>query len=96
MPEVFYIYILASGYYGTLYIGYTNNLEQRYKTHRNKLVPGSFTAKYNVNQLVYFESFATQTAAQAREKQLKKFSRQAKIQLVEKENPRWLNLAASW
>ncbi|NBV54872.1 MAG: GIY-YIG nuclease family protein [Proteobacteria bacterium] len=96
MENWFYVYILASDYNGTLYIGHTDNLEQRYKTHRSKNLANSFTAKYNVTQLVYFEKVTTRAEAQIREKQLKKLSRTAKIKLIESHNPHWLNLGASW
>ena len=78
MPEYAYVYILASKG-KRLYIGITTGLEQRVWEHKNKLHPHSFTAKYNINHLVYFERFATIPAAVAREKELKGWLRCRKI-----------------
>ncbi len=84
-------YILASGYNGTLYIGVSSNLIQRIWQHKNNTVEG-FTKKYNVHSLVYFEIHQEMHTAIAREKQLKKWERQWKINLIEKENPNWRDL----
>ena len=70
MPEHAYVYILASKG-KRLYIGVTTNLQQRVWQHQHKLHPDSFTAKYNIDQLVHYERFGTITAAIAREKELK-------------------------
>ena len=82
------IYILANRKNGTLYIGVTSNLIQRIWQHKNKLVKG-FTEKYNVTRLVYFEQHQDVLEAIKREKQLKKWSRQWKIDLIEEQNPEW-------
>jgi putative endonuclease len=87
----FWVYILASCLGGTLYIGVTNDLVRRTYEHRSKFVPG-FTRKYGVDRLIYFEQFSTAEAAINREKQLKKWNRQWKIQLIEKTNPNWDDL----
>ncbi|QDP73180.1 GIY-YIG nuclease family protein [Legionella israelensis] len=86
-----YVYILASKRYGTLYIGLTSNLIKRVWQHKNKCVPG-FTSKYNVTVLVYYEIFNDITLAAAREKRLKEWKRQWKIELIEKMNPDWRDL----
>ena len=86
------VYILASGLYGTLYIGVTSDLVARLWQHRNGTTPG-FTTRYNVHRLVYVEGLATMDAAIAREKQLKRWRRQWKINLIERENPHWEDLA---
>ncbi len=91
----FYIYILASQKNGTLYIGVTNNLERRILEHKNKINNG-FTTKYNVSQLMYFESFTSILDAIKREKQLKKWNRKWKIDLIELENKEWKDLAENW
>jgi len=88
----FYVYILTNKKYGTLYIGVTNNLERRIYEHRNKLVAG-FTKKYNLDKLVYFEETNSIVIAINREKQLKKWNRQWKLELINKENPSWKDLA---
>ncbi|HNO75478.1 MAG TPA: GIY-YIG nuclease family protein [Nitrosomonas mobilis] len=85
------VYILASRYNGTLYIGVTSNLIQRIWQHKNDLVEG-FTEKYGVHSLVYYELHEQMLAAIEREKQLKKWNRQWKINLIEKVNPLWKDL----
>ena len=86
MSDQFFVYILASHKHGTLYIAVTNDLIRRVHQHKLKVVRG-FTKRYNVHNLVYFEIFDDPTAAIAREKQLKKWDREWKIQLIEHENP---------
>ena len=95
MPEYAYVYILASKG-KRLYIGITTNLEQRVWEHKNKLHLQSFTAKYNINQLLHFERFATILAAIAREKELKGWLRYRKIALIVSTNPDWRDLSAAW
>ena len=87
------VYILASKCNGTLYIGVTSNLVQRIYQHKTKLAAG-FTQKYNVDKLVYFEATEDMAAAIVREKQLKKWNRQWKLALIEKDNPEWRDLYA--
>ena len=86
------VYILASGSYGTLYIGVTSNIVARLYQHRSGEVKG-FTSLYGVHRLVRFELFGTMPDAIAREKQLKRWHRQWKINLIESENPDWHDLA---
>ena len=87
----YYVYILASRKHGTLYIGVTNDLIRRVHEHRTDAVKG-FTAKYAVHSLVYFEEAESAEAAIAREKQLKKWNRDWKVQLIERSNPHWGDL----
>ena len=87
-----YVYLLASQRNGTLYIGVTSKLEERLWQH-HAWNAKSFTGKYQVNRLVWYEQHATIESAIAREKQLKKWNRAWKIKLVEKENPNWDDLA---
>jgi putative endonuclease len=88
----YYVYILASGPYGTLYIGITNNLRTRLEQHRAG--HGSkFVSKYSVYRLVHVEAFASPEEAIAREKQLKNWRRDWKIELIEKENLDWSDLS---
>jgi len=89
--KIFYIYILASKKNGTLYVGVTSNLIQRIWQHKLGAVPG-FTKKYNVNLLVYYESCHVAESAMMREKQLKKWRRQWKLELIEEANPNWSDL----
>jgi len=86
------VYILASGHHGTLYIGVTSNLVQRLVQHRERLLPG-FTNRYKVHRLVHFEMFGDIENAILREKQLKRWHRQWKINLIERENPEWRDMA---
>ena len=88
----YYIYILASKRNGTLYIGVTNNLFSRTFQHKLKKDTKSFTARYNVARLVYYEIYQYIQDAIAREKQLKKWKRVWKIELIEKENSTWRDL----
>ena len=81
----FYIYILSNKRNGTLYIGMTNDLERRMFEHKRKLVDG-FTKRYGLDKLIYFEQFQDVDYAIKREKQLKNWNRQWKIDLIEKGN----------
>jgi len=91
MDKQFFVYILANRKHGTLYIGVTSNLMQRTYQHKSKIVRG-FTKRYNVHKLVYFETFDDPISAITREKRLKKWDREWKLQLIEKENPGWVDL----
>jgi putative endonuclease len=95
-PLHFYVYILSS-LSGTLYVGLTDNLKKRIEEHRLGLVD-SFTKKYKVNRLMYYEIFRDADGAAAREKQIKKFRREKKIGLFAQSNPHWEDLSKdiSW
>jgi putative endonuclease len=86
------IYILASKKYGTLYTGITSNLVQRIWQHKEGLAEG-FTKKYNVHHLVYYEIHSDVYEAITPEKRIKKWNRQWKINLIEQNNPQWLDLS---
>jgi putative endonuclease len=83
----FWVYVLSNRSH-TLYIGVTNNLRRRINQHR-KQPPGSFTARYKITRLVYFESYQYSNNAIAREKELKHWTRAQKIALIESMNPTW-------
>ena len=87
----YYVYILASRIGGTLYIGVTSNLVRRVYEHREKFVEG-FTRKYDVTKLVYFEAHETIAVALQREKNIKHWSREWKIDLIVAGNPDWRDL----
>jgi putative endonuclease len=89
---MFYVYIMASGRNGTLYIGQTGDLNSRVYGHQVG-VPSGFTSKYGVKMLVYYEFFETREAAFKRERVLKKWDRLWKIRLIERFNPEWRDLA---
>ena len=91
MDKGYYVYVLASQRNGTLYVGVTSNLIKRIWEHKNKAIEG-FTQKYNVDKLVYFEQYRDPENAIKREKRLKKYNRQWKSELIEKENPEWRDL----
>lgn len=87
----YWVYILASKPGGTLYVGVTNDLIRRIYEHREGLAPG-FTKKYGVKMLVYFEEHGTIIAAIQREKNIKHWSREWKIDLIRSMNPEWRDL----
>ena len=89
----YFVYMLASKRNGTLYVGVTNDLARRIGEHKNKAAPG-FTERYGVSSLVWYEAFGDINDAIAREKQIKGWNRAWKIQLIEKENSGWNDLAA--
>jgi len=92
--RLYFVYILSSNS-RRLYNGVTNNIIRRAWQHREKQVAG-FTADYHITSLVHFESTPDVRSAIAREKELKGWRRSKKLELIERENPGWLNLAADW
>ena len=88
-------YIMASGRNGTIYAGSTANLESRVWEHKSHAFPG-FTDDNDCTNLVWFEQHALITEAIRRERRLKKWMRDWKLALIERENPQWLDLAADW
>ncbi|MBL0350716.1 MAG: GIY-YIG nuclease family protein [Elusimicrobia bacterium] len=91
MPKTPCVYLLASGRNGTLYVGVTSDPVKRVGEHKNNLVPG-FTKKYAVHYLVWYEMHPTMESAIRREKAMKEWKRKWKLNLIEKTNPRWLDL----
>ncbi len=89
---MYYVYILSNWDDSVLYIGVTSNLPRRLYEHKSGLVEG-FTKKYNVHKLVYFESTTDAYSAIAREKQLKKWRREKKNNLIAMQNPQWNDLS---
>lgn len=87
----YFVYILATSRNGTLYVGSTSNLIKRTWEHKQKLVDG-FTKRYDINQLVYYETFDSAAAMVARERQLKQWNRLWKLKLIEAANPDWNDL----
>ena len=92
--KTYCVYFMA-GASGVIYIGITNDIERRVLEHKNKSVPG-FSARYNLQKLVYFEVFGDVHAAIAREKQLKGWLRRRKIALIDSVNPKWNDLSPEW
>lgn len=87
-----YFYILTNAHNTVLYCGATDDLYRRVQEHKNKIFSNSFTARYNLEKLVYFECFSNIGDAFSREKQVKGGSRKKKIELIEKANPEWKDL----
>jgi putative endonuclease len=87
---------MANKLNGLVYIGVTDNIEERVREHKNKIYPKSFTAKYNCENLIYFEEFENGEEASIREKQFKKWKRDWKIKLIEEMNPSWSDLSINW
>jgi putative endonuclease len=90
--STYYVYILASGRHGTLYIGITNDLRTRLEQHRNGR-GSEFVKKYRVHRLVHVEAFASPQEAIAREKQLKNWHRDWEVRLIEENNLGWSDLS---
>ena len=86
--KTYFVYIMASKKNGTLYIGVTSNLQHRVWQHKNNVHEG-FTKKYSVHRLVWYEMTNQIEGAMRREKQMKKWRRQWKIDLIEENNPNW-------
>jgi putative endonuclease len=91
MGKIYYVYILASGQRGTLYTGVTSDLVRRIYLHKNNIVEG-FTQKYSVHRLVWYEIHQSPENAITREKQIKKWNRSWKIELIEQGNSAWRDL----
>jgi putative endonuclease len=91
---MYYVYLMASGKHGTLYVGFTNDLVRRVYQHKEKVTQG-FTSRYDVDRLVWYECHDNPTAAITREKQIKKWRREWKIRLIEEENLDWIDLYRS-
>jgi putative endonuclease len=90
--KTYYVYIMTNKYDKVLYIGVTNSLVRRASEHKNKRNPKSFTARYNLNKLVYFETYEDINQAIAREKELKGWLRKKKIELINTKYPEFKDL----
>ena len=88
----YYVYIATNKSNKVLYTGITNNIQRRENEHRNKINKNSFTSKYNINKVVFYELYGDVYRAIEREKQIKKGSRQRKLDLIKEMNPSWRNL----
>lgn len=93
---MYYVYIITNKYNRVLYTGVTNNLERRIYEHRYNQDKKSFTYRYNIKKLVYFEAGQSAEGAIQREKQIKGYTRKKKVDLINKMNPEWNDLSADW
>ena len=93
-PRTYYVYVMSNRSQ-TLYVGVTNDLERRVFEHRNPMQP-TFTSRYHITRLVYFEPFSDVRDAIEREKRIKGWTRAKKLALVEDSNPTWQDLAEEW
>ena len=96
MNDTVFVYILANDTNVCLYTGVTNDLERRLYEHRNELDPNSFSAKYHIHKLVYYEETDDPYTAITREKQIKGWNRKRKNKLIETKNPHWQDLSEQW
>jgi putative endonuclease len=94
MEKAYYVYILASAPYGTLYVGMTSDLVQRVWQHKEELVEG-FTKEHQIKQLVWYEVHAEALPAITREKRIKRWNRDWKVNLIQEINPNWIDLYPS-
>ncbi len=92
--RTFYVYIMVSQA-GVLYVGMTSNIKNRVYQHKKHLIAG-FTDKYDIDRLMYFETFSHVSAAIKREKQIKSWRREKKTNLIDTKNPDWTDLAEDW
>ena len=94
--KLWYIYIMSNKHQGVIYVGITDDLMERVKEHKLKIYPNSFTVKYNCHKLIYFEEWEDGFEATVREKQLKKWKRDWKVNLIEDMNPAWMDISLNW
>ncbi len=91
----YYVYIITNRKEGVLYIGVTNDLERRMSEHKQGLSKG-FSKRYNLDKLIYFETYQYINDAIKREKNIKKWKREWKIELINEDNPKWEDLSKDW
>jgi putative endonuclease len=96
MDAAFWVYLATNKTHSTLYVGMTNDLARRMWEHRNKVNPKSFSVRYGVRHLVWFESFPTALEAIAAEKKIKGLSHQKKVDMIRSQNPAWRDLCEDW
>ncbi|WP_436515221.1 GIY-YIG nuclease family protein [Ekhidna sp. To15] len=92
----YYVYILTNHSRTVLYTGMTNDIERRVFEHKQKLNPKSFSSKYQVSLLMWFETHNDANEAIKREKLIKRWKRTWKVELIKKENPEWIDLSRDW
>ena len=93
---MYYTYIATNKWNNVLYAGSTKDLVERMFHHKKKILSSSFTARYNVNKLVWYQQFDSYLQAYRRERAIKRWRRHWKIELIERENPNWKDLSEGW
>lgn len=93
MEQLYFVYIVTNKPRGTLYVGITDDLNKRAWQHRQHILKGSFSDRYNLEMLVWFEAHPSRESAFVRERRMKKWNRQWKIRVIEEMNPGWRDLA---
>jgi len=88
----YFVYIMTNKKEGTLYVGFTNDVYRRAKEHKDKMIPGCFTARYNLDKLVFYTTFQSAEEAMVFEKRIKRWKRSFKAALIEQMNPEWNDL----
>ncbi|MEZ4781814.1 MAG: GIY-YIG nuclease family protein [Flavobacteriaceae bacterium] len=94
--KTWYVYIMGNKPNGVIYIGITDNIQERVKEHKLRNHPKSFTARYNCDKLVYLEEYTDGSKAIVRERRMKKWKRDWKIRLIEEQNPSWMDISMNW
>lgn len=94
--KLWYVYIMSNKPNDVLYIGITDNIDERVKEHNLQIRTHSFTAKYNCDKLIYLEEYKIDSEAIIRERQLKKWKRDWKLELIKAQNPSWADLSMNW
>jgi len=94
--KLWYVYLMSNKPNGVIYIGVTDNIEERVKEHKQKVYPKSFTSKYNCDKLIYLEEYQNGEEASNRELQFKKWKREWKIKLIQEMNPSWMDISMNW
>ena len=89
--KIYFVYILTNQHHTVFYVGFTDEVFRRTGEHKEKVLPG-FTKRYNINKLVYYEEYDDPEEAKQREKQLKRYKRSWKVELIERMNPEWRDL----
>lgn len=92
----YYIYIIANKRNGTIYVGSTSDLEGRMWDHKNKTIPGSFSSRYCLNKLIYYEEQPDAKTMVSRERTIKHWPRKYKLSLIGENNPEWNDLSLDW
>lgn len=95
-PREYFVYLMSNRQVIVIYTGSTDNLIKRVWQHKHKLIDNAFTKKYNINKLLYFKKYLTRQSAHKREKEIKGWTREKKINLIKTQNPNFKDLSQYW